>query len=81
MKAFARGLGNDAMEPDEAAIEPPGPAEKKAGLPTAQATEALRKQAAQILRGRLIRASRPQISAICCEMARERFRKHRRFLL
>jgi hypothetical protein len=81
LKAFARGLGSGAMEPDEADAEPPGPAEKKPGLPTAQTTEALRKQAAQILRGRLIRASRQQISAICCELARERFKEDRRFLL
>jgi hypothetical protein len=81
LKAFVRNLGSDAIELDEAVAEPSGAAEKKSNFPTVQTTESLRKQAAQILQGRLIRAKRQQISAICSGLVRERFKAHQRFLL
>ncbi|MBS3947892.1 MAG: hypothetical protein KGZ57_06275 [Dethiobacter sp.] len=54
---------------------------KKPGFPTVKSTEALRKRAAQFLRGILIRAAKQQAIATCLELVRRWFKEHQRFLL
>jgi hypothetical protein len=81
LKALARSIGENIQIPDEAGAAASGATPKEAGFPTVQTTETYRKQAAQFLRGGLIQAQQRQVAFIGCELAREWFQKHRRFLL
>jgi len=80
LKAFVRNTEDEAA--DEDAFAEGSTAAKAAEFPTAQATGLLRKKAARFFQGRLATAPVPQkAAAIGCKLARECFKRHRRFLL
>jgi hypothetical protein len=54
---------------------------KRPGFPKVQSTEALRKRAAQFLRGMLAGVVKQQAIATCFELVRKWFKEHQRFLL
>ena len=86
LKAFVRHIEEENADEDafvdavaETASSVLG---KPVGFPTVQATAPHRERVARFLQGRLVGAAGPQqAAAVGCELARECFEKHRRFLL
>jgi hypothetical protein len=81
MKAFGRGIGAYADAPDGRPDAAEAGGAKRGGLPTAQATAAPRGRAALFLSGKLASGSREQFARSCCDLARDWFAAHCRFLL
>jgi hypothetical protein len=82
LKAFIRVINDCAKTSNNINSETPEAVEaKSSGIPTLQATEALRKKAATFLRCSLVQKKMNQVVTVFCEIGRKWFIKYQRFLL